>query len=340
MPDPRFFRTAGPFPLGELATIANAELAGGGDPQALFSDVAPMDRAGPADVVFLDDKRYVPRLAHTQAGVCLLRPALATQAPAGLALLLTDEPQRGFARIAEAFYPQSAPPATIDPSAVIAGSAIIGEECSIAAGAVIGEAAEIGSHCAIGANAVVGPGVVLGSSSIVGAGASLICCIIGERVIIHAGARIGEDGFGYIIGPGGHHKVPQLGRVLVGDDVEIGANTTIDRGALGDTEIGSGTKIDNLVQIGHNVRLGRGCVIVAQVGISGSTSIGDFVMIAGQAGLSGHLSVGNGARIGAKSGVMRDIAPGETVFGYPAMPHKQYMRQVALLAGLARKKGT
>jgi UDP-3-O-[3-hydroxymyristoyl] glucosamine N-acyltransferase len=163
--------------------------------------------------------------------------------------------------------------------------------------------------------------------------------MIGERVIIHPGARIGQDGFGYILGQDGHRKVPQLGRVLVGDDVEIGANTTIDRGALSDTEIGSGTKIDNLVQIGHNVRLGRGCVVVAQVGISGSTSIGDFVMIAGQAGLSGHLNIGHGARIGAQSGVMRDIAPGETVFGYPAMPRKQYMRQVALLARLAKKRG-
>lgn len=339
MPDPRFFRAAGPFPLGELARIADAELVGSSDPGSLLFDVAPMDRAGPADVVFLDDKRYLPQLAETRAGACLLRPALAKQAPAGVALLLTEEPQRGFARIADAFYPQSTPPAAIHPSAVVARSARIGEGSSVAAGAVVGEAAEIGTNCSIGANALVGPGVVLGNSSIVGPGASLICCIIGERVIIHAGVRIGQDGFGYIIGRDGHHKVPQLGRVLVGDDVEIGANTAIDRGALGDTEIGSGTKIDNLVQIGHNVRLGRGCVVVAQVGISGSTSIGDFVMIAGQAGLSGHLRVGAGARIGAKSGVMRDIAPGETVFGYPAMPHKQYMRQVALLAGLARKKG-
>ncbi len=339
MPDPRFFRAAGPFPLGELARIAHAELAGSGDPGTLFSDVAPMDRAGPTDVIFLEDKRYLPQLAQTRAGACLLRPALAKQAPPDLALLLTDEPHLGFARIAEALYPQNAPTPSIHPSAVIAPSARIGEGTSVAAGAVVGEAAEIGTKCSIGACALVGPGVVLGNSSTIGAGASLICCIIGERVIIHAGARIGQDGFGYVIGRDGHHKVPQLGRVLVGDDVEIGANTTIDRGALGDTEIGSGTKIDNLVQIGHNVRLGRGCVVVAQVGISGSTSIGDFVMIAGQAGLSGHLSVGSGARIGAKSGVMRDIAPGETVFGYPAMPHKQYMRQVALLAGLARKKG-
>lgn len=339
MPDPRFFRAAGPFPLGELARIAGAELGDGSNAAALFSDVAPLDRGGPADVVFFDDKRYLAQLSRTRAGACLLRPAVANEAPAGLALLLTDEPQRGFACIAEAFYPRKAGPAAVHPAAVVAPSARIGDRSCIAAGAVIGEAVEIGNDCSIGANALIGPGVVVGNGTTVAAGASLMCCIVGERVIIHSGARIGQDGFGYIIGGDGHRKVPQLGRVLVGDDVEIGANTTIDRGALGDTEIGSGTKIDNLVQIGHNVRLGRGCIVVAQVGISGSTSIGDFVMIAGQAGLSGHLSVGHGARIGAQSGVMRDIAPGDTVFGYPAMPRKQYMRQVALLARLAKKKG-
>jgi UDP-3-O-[3-hydroxymyristoyl] glucosamine N-acyltransferase len=339
MPDPRFFRAAGPFPLEELAKIAGAELGAGADSAALMSDVAPLDRAGPADVAFLDDVRYLPQLRGTRAGACLLRRAVAGEAPDGLAMLLTEEPQRGYARIAEAFYPQTTGPSAIHPSAVIEPSARIGERTRIAAGAVVGEAAEIGHDCCIGVNAFIGPGVCLGSNSTVGAGVSLMYCMIGERVIIHPGARIGQDGFGYILGKDGHHKVPQLGRVLVGDDVEIGANTTIDRGALSDTEIGSGTKIDNLVQIGHNVRLGRGCVVVAQVGISGSTSIGDFVMIAGQAGLSGHLNIGQGARIGAQSGVMRDIAPGETVFGYPAMPRKQYLRQVALIARLAKKKG-
>ena len=339
MPDSRFIHAAGPFPLEELAKIAVAELGPGADPGTLISDFAPLERAGPADVAFLDDARYLPQLSRTRAGACLLRRAVAGQAPEGLAVLLTEEPHRGYARIAEALYPRTPGSSAIHPSAVIEPSAQIGEGTCIAAGAVVGEAAEIGNDCCIGANVVIGPAVRLGSNGSVGAGASLMYCMIGERAIIHPGARIGQDGFGYILGQDSHHKVPQLGRVLVGDDVEIGANTTIDRGALGDTEIGSGTKIENLVQIGHNVRLGRGCVVVAQVGISGSTSIGDFVMIAGQAGLSGHLNIGHGARIGAQSGVMRDIAPGETVFGYPAMPRKQYLRQVALLARLAKKKG-
>jgi UDP-3-O-[3-hydroxymyristoyl] glucosamine N-acyltransferase len=338
MPDPRFFHAAGPFSLEELARIAGAELDAGADPGALISDVAPLDRAGPADIGFLDDARYLPQLSQTRAGACLLRRAVADKAPEGLAVLLTEEPQRGYARIAETFYPRTRGPSAIHPSAVVAPSARIGEGTRIAPGAVVGEAVEIGNDCCIGPNAFIGPGVRLGNNGIVGAGATLMYCMIGERAIIHPGARIGQDGFGFILGQDGHQKVPQLGRVLVGDDVEIGANTTIDRGALGDTEIGSGTKIDNLVQIGHNVRLGRGCIVVAQVGISGSTSIGDFVMIAGQAGLSGHLNIGHGARIGAQSGVMRDIAPGETVFGYPAMPRKQYMRQVALLARLAKKR--
>ena len=162
--------------------------------------------------------------------------------------------------------------------------------------------------------------------------------IVGARTIVHGGARIGQDGFGFALGADGHLKVPQLGRVLIGDDVEIGANTTIDRGAGPDTVVGDGTKIDNLVQIAHNVRIGRGCVIVAQVGISGSTRIGDFVMLGGQAGLTGHLVVGDGAKVAAQAGVMRDIEPGTTVGGSPAMPQRQWLKSVAMIERMTRKE--
>ena len=199
--------------------------------------------------------------------------------------------------------------------------------------------AEIGDRCRVGANAVVGRGVVIGEDTEIGVGASLSHCLIGRRVRIYPGARIGQDGFGFAIDPSGHVAVPQLGRVIVEDQVEIGANVTIDRGAGPDTVIGRGCMIDNLVQIGHNVEVGPGSVIVAQAGISGSTKLGKLVVLAGQAGLAGHLSVGDGARVGAQSGVMRDVPPGEDVFGSPAMPSRQYWRWYSRLMKLSGLKG-
>lgn len=337
MPDPRFYSTAGPFTLHEVARIAGAEAAADASPTARYRDVAPLDQAGPDDVAFFEDRRQLERFLATRAGACLVRSEFADRAPDGVSVLLTPRPQAAYALLAQAFYPSAAGEAGAHPSALIDGTATVGAGCRIATGCVVGPGAEIGDHCELGAHVVIGRGVRLGAGSKVGVGVSLMYCLIGERAIIHPGVRIGQDGFGYVTGPEGHRKVPQLGRVVIGDDVEIGANTTIDRGAMADTVIGSGTKIDNLVQIGHNVRLGRGCVVVAQVGISGSTTVGDFVMIGGQAGLSGHLNIGSGARIGAQSGVMNDVAPGTTVFGYPAGPYRQYMRQLAELAKLTKK---
>lgn len=259
------------------------------------------------------------------------------QAPAGLALLLTANPYKAYALIAQSFYLEPWPPAVIDPSARIAPDAVIGAGTTIEAGAQISSGVQIGRGSWIGPNAVIGTNVVLGEKCRVGPNAVISHALIGNNVRLYPGCCIGQDGFGFAIDPSGFVKVPQLGRVVIEDSVEIGANTTIDRGAGPDTVIGQGTWIDNLVQIGHNVKIGRGCVIVSQVGISGSTVVEDYAMLAGQAGIAGHLRIGRGAKIGAKAGVMRDVPAGEQVLGAPAVPVRQFMRQVAAVTRLLDK---
>lgn len=340
MADPRFFRVAGPFTVAEIARRTGATIAGAALADRVLRDVAPLQTATPDDLSFLDNQRYLDALKATCAGAVFVDPDKAHAAPAGITLLVTPAPYRAYAVAAQAFYPEPPPVPGIAPSAVIDPGARLGAGCAVEAGAVIGAGAEIGRAVIVGANAVIGPGSVIGDGVRIGANASVSHCIIGARTRIYPGVRIGQDGFGFAPGPEGPVKVPQLGRVIIGEDVEIGANTTIDRGAGPDTVIGSGTMIDNLVQIGHNVQIGRFCVIVAQCGISGSTRLGDFVMIGGQGGIIGHLSIGNGARIAAQSGVIHDIAPGEAVMGSPAMPIREHHRQVAFLKRLvAGKKG-
>ncbi|QJE72778.1 UDP-3-O-(3-hydroxymyristoyl)glucosamine N-acyltransferase [Aerophototrophica crusticola] len=339
MADPRFFHRAGPFRLAELARIAGADLAPGADPDRLLHDVAPLQEAGSDQLSFLDNRKYVEAFAASRAGACVVHPALADKAPAGMALLLTKKPYKGYALCAQAFYPLPKPESGVNPGAHVHPTAQVGEGTEVAPGAVVEAGARIGARCRIGANAVVGRSVEIGDDTVVGPCASLSHCLVGSRVVIYPGARIGQDGFGFAMDAAGHVRVPQLGRVIIEDDVEVGANVTIDRGAGPDTVIGRGSMIDNLVQIGHNVTLGPGCVVVAQAGISGSTRLDHHVVLAAQAGVTGHLKIGAGARIAAQSGVMRDVAPGAEVGGSPAVPMRQWLRQVAALGRLVRGKG-
>jgi UDP-3-O-[3-hydroxymyristoyl] glucosamine N-acyltransferase len=339
MADPRFFAAHGPFTLADLAKVTGAELADPGHGSRSIRDVAPLQAAGPEHLSFLDNRQYVDAFAASRAGACIVAAEFAPKAPVGMALLISAHPYRAYAVAARAFYPDREAAPGVHAKAVVDEAARLGTDVAVAAGAVIGARAEIGSRCRIGENAVIGEGVVLGEDTAVGACASLTHCIVGKRVIIHPGARVGQPGFGFAIGPDGFTKVPQLGRVLIEDDVEIGANATIDRGGGPDTVIGAGTMIDNLVQIAHNVQLGRHCVVIAQAGVAGSTRIEDNVVLAAQAGLIGHLTIGKGARIGAQAGVMRDVPAGVSVIGAPAVPVKQFFREVATIQRLAKEKG-
>ena len=338
MADPRFYSVAGPFRLQDLAELAEAKIGDGADPDARFIDVLALDAAGPDHVSFLDNKRYLDQFSKSRAGACLVHPDHAGRAPDGMALLLCQDPYHAYARVAAAFYPTLNTRGLTPGSALIDDTATIAKGCDIAPSVVIGANASIGENTCIGAGTVVGAGVVMGRDCCIGSNVTLAYSLLGDRVVLHAGARIGEDGFGFAPGQYKHLKIPQLGRVIIEDDVEIGANTTIDRGSGPDTVVGAGTKIDNLVQIAHNVTLGQNCFVAAQVGISGSTKIGDFVFFGGQAGLAGHLHIGDGARIGAKSGVMSDVEIGVTVGGFPARPLKEWLRGIAVLRRIALKK--
>jgi UDP-3-O-[3-hydroxymyristoyl] glucosamine N-acyltransferase len=339
MPDPRFFHAAGPLSLAQLAELTGAKIQGG-DPEQVIRDVAPLGTAGVDDISFLDNPAYAEAFTASKAGACIVGGDLKGSAPIGMALLIAKDAYKAYAQVARAFYPDRDPVPGIGAGASVDLSAIIGEGSEIAPGAVIGADVEIGKACRIGANAVVGAGVKMGDGCDIGPLVSLKCAVLGHRVRIYAGASIGEDGFGYASDSSGHMHIPQLGRVLVGDGVEIGANTTIDRGSGPDTVIGEGSIIDNLVQIGHNVRLGKYCIIVSHVGISGSTTLGDYVVIGGQVGIAGHLKIGDGVRVGAQAGVIGDLEKGATVIGSPALPHREFWRQVATLKRLsALRKG-
>jgi len=340
--DPRFFRRVGPH---TLAAVVDAALVDGQGAEApprrlMLYGIASLAAATDRDVSFcVNNRRHLPALQATRAAAVIVHPDMRDKVPETAVAIVAADPLVAWSKVAALFHP--APPVQpgIHPSAVVAASARIDPGVEVGPLAVIGENVTIGPNGRVGPMAVIGDGVEIGRDVRIGPHASLSHALIGNRVYIYPGARIGQDGFGFAITPDGFQTVPQLGRVVIEDDVEVGANTTIDRGALEDTVIGAGTRIDNLVQIGHNVRIGRACVIVAQVGISGSTVLEDQVVLAGQAGLAGHLRIAKGARVGAQSGVINDVPPRSDVLGSPAQPAKAFFKEVATLRRLVREGG-
>ncbi len=344
MSETRFFKPAGPQSLGTIAERVEGELDPAEAAARAIAGTAPLDRAGPDELSFIRAARHLPQLAATRAGVVLCPAKLREAVPEGTAALVVRDPQRAFMEVARLFYPQAmrplpfggadgvAPGATVDPSARLEPGA------RVEAGAFVGASAEIGAGTLVAPNAVIGPGCRIGRDCSIGPNVTVQHCLMGDRVIVHPGAAIGQDGFGFVMGQGGHEKVPQVGRVIVQDDVEIGANSTVDRGSGKDTVIGKGTKIDNLVQIAHNVEIGNHCVLAAHVGVSGSSVLQDYVVLAGKVGVADHLTIGVAAQVAGGSNVADDIPPGGRWVGSPARPVRRWMRELMALSTLASNR--
>jgi UDP-3-O-[3-hydroxymyristoyl] glucosamine N-acyltransferase len=327
---------------GGVRTLTAADVAkavGGrlvGDGSVEVTSIAPLDRAGAGEVSFLASARYVPLFARSRASVVLVAPELADAEGSVPARVVVDKPHEALLALLPVLYAPPTRETGVHPSARVGRGAEIGEGVIIGPYVVIGDGARVGDRAWLDSHVVVGDGVDIGAdchlhpSVVLYSGTRL-----GQRVQLHSGVRIGSDGFGYVFRGGVHQKIPHVGRCIIEDDVEIGANTTIDRGSIDDTVIGAGTKIDNLVHVGHNVRIGRLCLLMAQVGIAGSTRIGDGVIFAGQAGIGGHINIGDGARIAGQAGVFGDVPAGESWSGYPARPHKESLRATAALFKLA-----
>jgi len=344
MEHPGFFERAGPFTAAELAERIGATVRPGDDGARALADLRPLSEAGPSHLTFIDNRKYLDQLGTTRAAACIVAPVFADRLPAGVVALVMAAPYRGFAMALQAFYPTSLKPMTAGCDArdcdgsPIHATARIEPGATIEPGAVVGREAWIGRGTTVAAGALVGYRVTVGRDCFIGPGVTLTHALIGDRVILHAGVRVGQDGFGFAMGAGGHLKVPQIGRVIIQDDVEIGANSCIDRGALKDTVIGEGTKIDNLVQIGHNVVIGRRCVIVAQTGLAGSCSLDDFVVMGGQSGVAGHLKVSAGAQIAGASHVTENVPPRARMVGTPALPIREWTRERMALRRLAKRQ--
>jgi UDP-3-O-[3-hydroxymyristoyl] glucosamine N-acyltransferase len=328
----------GPFSLQYLSELTGAQLSDKADPHFMVHHIAPLDEANVQDITYLHSSKKTPAFEITKAGACIIPPEVAHRAPSGMHLLISSDPERTYALIAQAFYPRNPLQSYQHPSAVVDSSAKIAENVYISAGVVIGADVVIGSGTFLAPNCVLEENVILGARCTIGANSNLAFCQLGDDVLIQPGVCIGQEGFGFAMGAQGHVRIPHIGNVVIGNDVEIGANTTIDRGTWHDTIVCDGARIDNLVQIGHNVKLGRGVVLAGQVGVSGSTELADFAAAGGQVGIADHVKVGVGAQMAAQSGIMRDVPDGVTVMGSPAKPIKEYFREKAELSKLTKKK--
>lgn len=341
MSDPGKFIDVVPLSADEAAALANVEQARPELGSVRLLGAASLDQASAEDLTFIASKSFPKSDLPLRAAAVICTAECAPSIPAGIAVLISAKPKDSFVLIVAAMYPSSLAARQFpfaERTAFVAASAKIEAGVMICAGAVIGENVSIGSGTVIGPNASIGQGCQIGRDCQIGAGVTITHALIGDGVITHPGVRIGQDGFGYVPGKSGLQKVPHIGRVIIQNNVEIGANSTIDRGMLDDTVIGEGTKIDNLVQIAHNVRIGRNCVIAGLCGLSGSVTLGDWVMLGGSVGLADHIEVGDGAQIAARSGVMNNVPAGEKWAGAPAQPLRDFFREVAAIRGLTKDK--
>ena len=345
MMDRSFFTPSCELSLREISELTDTPLPADAEPGFQIRGVAPLDSAGPADLACMDNPAYAEELSRTRAGACLVLDRFADRAPAETIAMPSAEPLRAYARVLARMFPEAARPQSnfdpggVSPLAAVHPTARLSQDVTVDPFALIGPEAEIGVGAIIGAHAVIGPRVRIGSDCSIGAGATVTNALVGNRVALHPGVRVGQDGFGYVMSPKGHMKVHQLGRVVIHDDVEIGAGTTIDRGSRRDTIVGEGTKNDNLVQIAHNVVIGRHCVIVAQVGIARSTTLEDFVAVGGHTAVAPGLRLGRGAQIAAHAGVMTDVPAGGRWGGSPARPMREFFREHATVKSLAARRG-
>ena len=343
MAQPTFFQSSPATTLSAIAAAANAVLVDPAQGDRVIKGLASLDEAGPRHLAFFDNLKYADQLERTKAGACLVSPRFEARVPAHVAVLRANQPFRAFVQLAREMHADALRPQPwfgddgISPQAIIDQTARLEDGVIVEPLAVIGAHVEIGSGTVIGAGAVIGPHVKIGRDCNVGARTVIQCALIGNDVLIHPGCSIGQDGYGFIFfGANGHTKVPQTGRVLIQNHVEVGAGTTIDRGSLRDTVIGEGTKIDNQVQIGHNVTIGRHCLLAAQIGLAGSLTIGDNVALGAKVGINNHLTIGDGAQVTAMSGVKDDIPPNGRWGGFFAKPTKQWFREIVAVERLVR----
>ncbi len=337
MPDSRFFNKPHSISLQEIIKLTNAKPLHEAHQELQVDDIAPLETANETQLSFLVNSKYLPSFKTSKAGFCFCIEKFAIHAPASMVVLIHDNPYKAYAMVASLLYPSEVSNGQIASNAIISKSAKVGKNCQIGNFVVIEDNVVIGDHSIIDHNTVIKKNVIIGANAKIANSVTISHAVIGDNVMIHPGCRIGQDGFGFASDHTGHLKVPQLGIVKIGNFVEIGANTTIDRGSAQNTEIDDMCQIDNLVQLGHNVKLGKACVIVAQVGVAGSTKLGNFVILGGQVGVAGHLKIGNQVQVAAQSGVAQDIEDKQIMGGSPALPIRKWHRQNFCLQQLVNK---